>query len=89
MLQLRDFTRLYSLILPMLKYPEKLADLVEDFSTITDRNERVEALIEIADRFDEVRVPASVVTKPYPEENHDVLRERRLCVGAGQPGRVA
>lgn len=51
-------------------YPHQLAELVEEFGSITDRNERVEALIEIADRFDEARVPADIAVKPYAEENH-------------------
>lgn len=54
----------------MTNYPPKLAELVEDFASITDRNERVEALIEIADRFPDVRVPAEIASKPYAEENH-------------------
>ncbi|MCU0466737.1 MAG: SufE family protein [Anaerolineae bacterium] len=54
----------------MTNYPPKLAELVEDFAGITDRNERVEALIEIADRFPDVRVPADIASKPYAEENH-------------------
>lgn len=54
----------------MSNYPEKLTELVDEFATITDRNERVEALIEIADRFADVRVPADIATKPYAEENH-------------------
>lgn len=54
----------------MTNYPPKLAELVDEFATITDRNERVEALIEIADRFPDVRVPAEIASKPYAEENH-------------------
>ena len=49
----------------MAAYPEKLAELVEDMESITDRRERADLLIEIADRFDEVQVPADVATKPY------------------------
>jgi cysteine desulfuration protein SufE len=55
----------------MTTYPAALASLVEDFSDITDRNERAEYLIEIADRFAEVRVPASIASKPY-DESHRV-----------------
>ena len=47
--------------------PEKLQDVLEDFEYIQDRNERIEYLIELADRFDEVKVPADVATKPYDE----------------------
>jgi cysteine desulfuration protein SufE len=55
----------------MTDYPEKLAELVDDFASITDRTERQEYLIEIADRFPDVKVPPEVATKPYPE-NHRV-----------------
>lgn len=66
----------------MAEYPPKLAEVVEDFASITDRHERVEALIEIADRFDEVRVPSSIATKPYPEENHVTYCESDAYVWA-------
>ncbi len=54
----------------MAEYPEKLAEILEDFSLITDRNERAEYLIEIADRFESYRVPPEISTVPHPEENH-------------------
>lgn len=54
----------------MTTYPEKLAEVLDDFSYLNDRNERIQYLIDIADRFASVRVPESVATKPYPEENH-------------------
>ena len=53
----------------MANYPEKLAEVVEDLESITDRRERAELLIETADRFDSVRVPASLATKPYDERH--------------------
>lgn len=55
----------------MANYPEKLTELVEDFEQITDRSERQEYLIEIADRFSDVKVPPDIATKPY-EESHRV-----------------
>lgn len=55
----------------MANYPEKLQELVEDFEQITDRSERQEYLIEIADRFSDVKVPSDIATKPY-EETHRV-----------------
>ncbi len=55
----------------MANYPEKLQELVDDFEQITDRSERQEYLIEIADRFSDVKVTADIATKPY-EENHRV-----------------
>ncbi|GAB4525047.1 MAG: hypothetical protein OHK0046_40410 [Anaerolineae bacterium] len=54
----------------MADYPEKLAQLLDDFSYITDRNERAEYLIEIADRFKEFKVPAEIAEPPYDEEHH-------------------
>ena len=55
----------------MTNYPEKLAELIGDFEEITDRTERQEYLIEIADRFADVKVPPTIATKPY-EESHRV-----------------
>lgn len=52
----------------MTTYPKKLQDILDDFASITDRNERAEYLIEIADRFnDGAKVPAAVATQPYDE----------------------
>jgi sulfur transfer protein SufE len=47
--------------------PDKLAAIVADLESVTDRNERAELLIEFADRFDAVRVPAQIAHKPYDE----------------------
>jgi cysteine desulfuration protein SufE len=55
----------------MADYPPKLAEVLEDFSFLTDRNERSEYLIEIADRFKEAKVTSDIATKPY-EESHRV-----------------
>lgn len=66
----------------MAEYPEKLQELVEDFASITDRNERVELLIEMADRFPEVRVPESISARPHPEENHVQFCESEAYVWA-------
>ncbi len=49
----------------MTAIPEPLAELLADFSTITDRNERADLLIETADRFPEVKVPTEVAVAPY------------------------
>ncbi len=52
----------------MADYPQALADVVDDFNSISDRSERVELLIETADRFDErAKVPPSIATQPYDE----------------------
>lgn len=55
----------------MTTIPAKLAETIEDFSFITTRLERQEYLIQLADRFDEVKVPDTVATRPY-DENHRV-----------------
>lgn len=52
----------------MAEYPEKLQQLLADFEWITDRTERAEYLIELADRFQPV--PERIAVRPYPEENH-------------------
>lgn len=54
----------------MSQIPEKLQEALQDFDWITDRLERQQYLIEIADRFPDVRVPETIATQPYPEENH-------------------
>lgn len=54
----------------MTQVPAKLQETLEDFDFL-DRNERVEMLIELADRFREV--PPSVATRPF-EEEHRVPR---------------
>ena len=54
----------------MAEYPEKLKEILDDFEFITDRNERADYLIELADRFDEAaKVPPEVAEQPYPEEH--------------------
>jgi len=54
----------------MADYPEKLQEVIDDFSFITSRNDRIEYLISIADRFSDVKVPEDISTAPHPEENH-------------------
>lgn len=53
----------------MTEIPEKLQELLEDFEWIEDRMERQQYLIEIADRFKDVKVPESIATQPYDEEH--------------------
>lgn len=45
--------------------PEKMRDLLSVFSLMTDRSERVAALIDLADEF--APVPAAIATAPYPD----------------------
>ncbi|MGB1287054.1 MAG: SufE family protein [Aggregatilineales bacterium] len=47
--------------------PQELQNLLEDFSFITTRQERQEYLIQLADGFDDVKVPADVAMQPYDE----------------------
>lgn len=51
----------------MAEIPLKLADVLADFELITDRNERADYLIDIADRFKNVKVPPEIATLPYDE----------------------
>ena len=65
-------------------YPSKLAALVEDFSTITDRTERTEMLIEWADQFE--AVPERVAVRPFPEDHRVPACESEAFVWVeGQP----
>lgn len=66
----------------MADYPEKLAEVIDDFSMIADRNERAEYLIEIADRFDTVRVPETISIRPHSEEHHVQMCESDAYVWA-------
>ncbi len=68
--------------MPDTDYPEKLIETLEDFSYITDRHERADYLIQMADRFDEFRVPPEISTRPHPEENHVQMCESDAYVWA-------
>ena len=62
-------------------YPEKLQETLEDFSFITNRTERQDYLIQLADQFDSVKVPERIATQPY-DESHRVpaCESESLCV---------
>lgn len=47
--------------------PEELADTADFFDLLPDRNERIDALISIAERFRDV--PAEIAARPYPESH--------------------
>jgi len=47
--------------------PPKLQDLIDDFSFITDRVQRQDYLIDLADQFAQVRVSPQVAAPPYDE----------------------
>lgn len=63
----------------MTELPPGLATLAADFA-VCDRHERIEMLIEYADRFTEV--PERISTRPYPEENHVTRCESEAYVWA-------
>jgi len=47
--------------------PAKLARTLETLKSVSDRGERIQLLIDIADRFREV--PPQIARRPFPEEN--------------------
>jgi cysteine desulfuration protein SufE len=66
----------------MAEIPAKLAEVVEDMESITDRRERADLLIEIADRFSAVKVPPEVAAKPYDEAHKAPACESEAYVWA-------
>ncbi|MCU0511459.1 MAG: SufE family protein [Anaerolineae bacterium] len=66
----------------MTDYPPRLQTALEDFSFITTRAERQEYLIQLADRFAEVRVPAHIATRPYDEQHRVPACESEAFVWA-------
>ncbi len=65
-----------------MSYPQRLLEIVEDMKSITDRMERTELLIELADRFAEVRVPQTVASQPYDETHRAPACESEAFVWA-------
>lgn len=51
----------------MSDYPQKLNDFLNNLSLIKDHQDRINLLIDYADRFKEV--PAEIAKRPFPEEN--------------------
>jgi len=49
-----------------MELPEKLAELVNDFKLVSDKNERMDMLIFYAEDFEEV--PQEIATRPFPED---------------------
>ncbi len=66
----------------MTTLPVKLQEYLDDFETITDRAERTEYLIEIANRFHTVRVPSNIATQPYDLANYVAECESDVYVWA-------
>lgn len=48
--------------------PPRVAEIIEDFGLLEDRQDRLMTLIDFADRFQEV--PTEVASRPFPETNH-------------------
>ena len=51
----------------MAEIPEKLAGTLETLDLVSDRNERIQLLIDIAERFRDV--PPRLAQRPFPEEH--------------------
>jgi cysteine desulfuration protein SufE len=69
----------------MPEIPERLKELLADFSFVTSRSERAELLIELADRFEPV--PSRIAVPPYPEDHRVQYCESEAYVWAeDQPG---
>ncbi|MDX2161379.1 MAG: SufE family protein [bacterium] len=66
--------------------PPKLTALIDELRGVTDRYERAELLIEIADRFPESKVTPEVAQEPYPEDRRAPACESDAFVwGVDQP----
>lgn len=61
-------------------YPEKLNEVLADFDFVTTRDERVELLIGLADRFQSV--PERIATRPYADDHRVPYCESEAYVWA-------
>jgi len=66
--------------LVMPDYPALLQQMLADFSAMTDREERSQYLIELADQFQPV--PARIAVPPYPEDHRVPFCESEAFVWA-------
>ena len=66
----------------MPEIPDKLASTLDALSMVPDRNERIQLLIDIAGKFQEV--PPQVAARPFPEENRVPACESEAYVWAMQ-----
>lgn len=64
----------------MPELPEKLARTLETLGMVSDRGERIQLLIDVADRFREV--PPEIARRPFPEENRVPACESEAFVWA-------
>lgn len=51
----------------MAHYPKKLQDLLESLSMFSEDSERINLLVDYADKLE--TVPSEIAQKPYPDEN--------------------
>lgn len=64
----------------MADMPDKLKEILSDFALVTTRSERIELLMDYADRFE--AVPAHIATPPYPEAQRVPFCESEAFVWA-------
>src|SRR6188474_3824847 len=64
----------------MPEIPEKLANTLDALSLVPDRAERIQLLIDTAERFHEV--PPQVATRPFPEDHRVPACESEAFVWA-------
>ncbi len=60
--------------------PERLAETLETLALVPDRADRIQLLIDVADRFREV--PPSLAVRPFPESNRVPACESEAYVWA-------
>src|SRR5687768_2835195 len=60
--------------------PEKLGEIVDTLALVPDRADRIQLLIDIAERFREV--PPRIAVRPFPEENKVPACESQAYVWA-------
>ncbi|HMB54638.1 MAG TPA: SufE family protein [Thermoanaerobaculia bacterium] len=65
-------------------YPEKLQETVDTLALLPDRADRIQMLIDVADRFQEV--PESIASRPFPEEHRVPACESEAFVWAEPQG---
>lgn len=65
-------------------YPEKLQNLVDTLSFLTDRNDRIQFLIDLSERFTDV--PAEIAERPFAEEHRVAGCESEAFVWAEPQG---
>jgi len=65
-----------------LSYPVKLRELVDLFELLEDRSDRIQTLIDTADRFREV--PAEIATRPFDDKHKVPACESEAFVWASE-----